>query len=475
MMPRNRMKALVTGLFAAGLLLSLVTHDTGVIVDDPDRSIWIPDELTLPLQLQVAYNDRDILFRYRWPQDEPHVYIDMLRYTEGRWVRHGTSPAGPAPYGMYEDRVTMLVDDGSVPEFGRYGGYITVGDGMRFFTHAATREEISAHPVLGPEGRTDIRKHLPATRSDPGDWRTLVDEDTLATQREAGYFLDLWHWRAHRSNPLDVSDDQFVAQYRLGDSGRGPYFTNWDGETRQPRLMFDPEAVGRHALRWEDVSNNVADFDGIYYLAEEFAVPFDPDHAWQEGDVIPRRVLRQPSGSRGDITVDGKGRFADGYWDVTLRRALDTGHPLEDKIMHDGGVYDIGIAVHRHATGSRWHYVSMPHQVGLGRQAELQAARFEGPSPDWNQVPTYEIRLFYPGQVNWPRLISELHAGATQIAQGVPVKFRHNEAQLARYGVEIEFETEIRRQWFLTLLLGVALIISFAVSAGMLLGRAREV
>ncbi|OOG22704.1 hypothetical protein B1C78_14320 [Thioalkalivibrio denitrificans] len=474
MMPRTLSKLLITALFAAGLLLSLMTHGTGVITHDPERNIWIPDELTMPLRLQVAYNDEDILFRYRWPQDEPHLYLDVLRYSDGQWVRYGTSPVGPDPHGIYEDRVTMLVDDGSVPEFSRYGGYLTVGDGMRFFTNAATREEIAAHPVLGPERRSDIRKHLPATRSDPGDWRTLVDEDTLAAQRRAGYFLDLWHWRAHRSNPIDVSDDQFVAQYRFGDSGRGPYFTNWDGETRQPRLMFDPDAVGKHALRWEDVSHNIADFDGIYYLAEDFAVPFDPDHAWQEGDVIPRRVLREPAGSRGDIRVDGKGRFADGQWDVTLRRALDTGNPQEDKIMHDGGVYDVGIAVHRHGTGSRWHYVSMPYQVGLGRKAEIQATRFEGDSPDWDQIATYDITLFYPGQVNWPRLNSEIHAGAEYIRQGVPVKFRHNEAQLAQYGVEIEFEQEIRRQWFLTLLLGVALIISFVMSASLLLGRKEE-
>jgi hypothetical protein len=133
----------------AALALAWITQGSGVIENDPDRNIHIPDELTMPLQLQVAYNDRISVFRYRWPQDEPHVYIDMLRYTEGRWVRHGTSPAGPDPYNTYEDRVTMLVDDGSVPEFGRYGGYITVGDGMRFFTDSATREESRRIPTWG--------------------------------------------------------------------------------------------------------------------------------------------------------------------------------------------------------------------------------------------------------------------------------------------------------------------------------------
>ena len=473
---RNSMVLLVAVLFAAGLLLSLLTHGAGVIKNDPERNIWIPDQLTMPLELQVAYNDQDIFFRYRWPVQEPHLYLDMLRYTDGEWVRHGTSPVGPDSHGIYEDRVTMLVDDGSVPEFQRYGGYITAGDGMRFFTVGeADPEQVRAHHHLGQTlGQSDVRKHLPATRTDPGDWASVVDPGTLAAQREAGYFLDLWHWRAHRSNPLGWSDDQHVAEYRFGDSGRGPYFTNWDDEAGQPRLMFDPDQTGIHALSWDDVAANRADFDGIYYLAEEFAVEFDPDHDWQDGDVIPRRVLQEPEGSRGMIRVHGQGRWADGYWDVTLQRPKDTGYPLEDKIFRHGGVYDVAVAVHRDATGSRWHYVSLPVQVGLGRHADIRAARFEGADPDWRQVEAQELTLFYPGQVTWPRLTSEVHAGARYIAQGVPVKFRHTEPQLARYGVEIEFEEAILAQWRLTLLAGVVLIASFALAVMMLLGRRED-
>jgi hypothetical protein len=370
-----------------------------------------------------------------------------------------------------EDRVTMLVDDGSVPEFQRYGGYITVGDGMRFFTGEATADEVRAHPHLGERlGQSDVRKYLPATRSDVEDWTSVVDERTLAAQREAGYFLDLWHWRSHRSNPLNVSDDQLVAEYRLSDSGRGPYFTNWDGEARQPALMFDPDEVGFHALDWDEVTSST-DFDRIYYLAEDFAVPFDPDHTWQEGDTIPRRVLRQPEGSRGAIRVEGEGRWADGYWDVALARAMDTGSPADDKIFRDQAVYDIGIAVHRAGTGSRWHYVSMPLQVGLGRTAEIDALRFTGRSPDWDEAEWTEITLFYPGQVSWDHLKSRQHAGADRIRAGVPVKFRHSEIQLAHYGVEAEFRNEIRSQWMLSLFAGILLIFGFGFALNKLIKR----
>ena len=180
--------------------------------------------------------------------------------------------------------------------------------------------------------------------------------------------------------------------------------------------------------------------------------------------MIPGQVLSVPTGSRADIRVQGKARWADGQWDVTLVRALDTGNPLEDKILRDQGVYSIAVSVHRDARASRWHYVSLPLQVGLGRSADLVATRFSGAVPDWAQVETRELTLFYPGQVNWQRQPSGVHAGSKYIAKGVPVKYRHKERQLAEYGIELEFDREIRRQWWLNLVAGVLLVASFAYS-----------
>lgn len=127
-------------------------------------------------------------------------------------------------------------------------------------------------------------------------------------------------------------------------------------------------------------------------------MPFDPDHEWREGDVIPGQVLREAQDSRAEIRVHGQGRWADGYWDVTLARALDTGHPLEDKVLRDQGVYTVALSVHRDARASRWHYVSLPLQVGLARQADLVATRFNGNAPDCATVETRDITLLYPGQ-----------------------------------------------------------------------------
>jgi hypothetical protein len=456
MLRRRTAITAVTGLFFGGLLLSVFTHSHGVLRNDPARSIWIPDERTMPLQLQVAYNDRQVFFRYRWPAAQPHVYTDLLRYTNGKWQRQIRTPVGSDPDGIAEDRVAMMIDDGGVPEFQRYGGYVTVGANMRDFTGTGAD---AAHR----------RKYLPATRQDPGDWYSIKDQATLKAQREAGYFLDLWQWRAHLSNPLGYADDQHIAWYRLYDSGDPMFATNWDADGSRPRWMFDPARTGARALRWEDVKGGRGDGSKPHYLAADAAVPFDPKLEWREGDVIPGQVLRQPSGSRADIRVQGQARWADGYWDVTLVRALDTGHPLEDKVLRDQGVYSIALSVHRDARASRWHYVSLPLQLGLGRNADLVATRFAGALPDWKRVEPLELTLFYPGQVNWQRQPSGVHAGSKYIAKGVPVKYRHKERQLAQYGIELEFDREIRWQWWLNLIAGVLLLVSFAYSVGRLM------
>ena len=458
-------------IFVLALLLSWVFHGTGVIKNDIQRNIYIPETLTIPLQVKAAYNGDKMFFRYRWPAKEPHIYHDMMKFQDGKWERYGKSVAGPQPQGIYEDRVAMLVDDGSVPEFEKYGGYITIGDGMRFFTNEAKKEAVEAHPYLGAQKKQEeVGKHLPETRTDSADWKSVVPEAQLDAQRKAGYFLDLWHWRAHRSSPIGKSDDQVVAEARYGDDGKGPFFDNWDKDAQQPKLMFDPAKVGKTALAWDDIANRTLGFDDLYYLREDQATPYDPNHAWKNGDTLPRRVLRPGEGSRADISVQGKARWQDGYWEVTLVRAMDTGHPLDDKIFIDQRLYSVAFAVHRDAFGSRWHYVSLPKRLGLNRQADFQAVRFAGAEPTWEQD-WFAVTLFYPGQVNWPLLNSAMHAGAQDIQRGVPVRYRHNEIQLAHYGVEMEFFDAIWRQWLYTLLAGLLLIAAFGFALNTLMRR----
>jgi len=449
-----------TALFAGLLVLGWTTQGTGVVKDDPERNIVIPDELMTELQVKAAYDGENIYFRYRWPAERPMLFNDVLVYEDGAWEERGGEVIGPDPDNLVEDRVAMMVDDGSVPLFGRYGGYITIGDGLTTFSGV-------------PETEEERSKYLPSTRTDPNDFDSIRPQSDLETLRAAGQFLDLWDWKSSRTNPLGFAEDTSIGAAREGDEGIAPYFTNFDEDTGQPLFMFDP-AAGDPALKIDAVMAGDIGFNDTYYLSAATAVPFDPNRAWQNGDTLPRRVLREGSGSRADIAMPSAARWRNGFWDVTLVRAMDTGDPLEDKIFRDGGNYDLAFSVFRNASTMRWHYVSLPVSLGLEQPAQMVAERFEGDAPDWTQ-PWTEVTMYYPGQVTWGRLTdARQHPGADRIAQRVPVAARHTEEQLALYGVQMEFAKEIRRQWIWTLIASLGLIVGLGINVNLLMRQRKE-
>ena len=370
---------------------------------------WIPEELVTTMQVQAAYSDGEIFMLFRWSTEEPSFYHDYLVYQDGEWVRRGASPVGPDPYGFYEDRLSVMVDDGSVKGFANFGGWLVSHEGMRFLDSEVSPEEVQAHPYLGEVlGASDVRHYLPHTRQGEwweGDWDAVLPVEELENLWEEGVFVDLWQWRAHRSNPVGYWDDGYVFDFRHGDSGTSTFYSqSWD-PVEGPRYMFDPEKVGFAALAFEKLVNREYGQDDKYYLHEEFIAPYDAEHMF-EGAVIPRIILREPEGSRG--AIKGQGRWEDGYWTVETRRVLDTGYP-DDKAFEEGQTYTFAFAVHKRATGSRWHYTSYPYKLGIGADADITAVKIETEVPEWNNIPAEEITLIYPGQVTWTFLVSEDH------------------------------------------------------------------
>jgi uncharacterized protein YneR len=427
------------------LIIAFFFGSTGVVRDDPARNIIIPDELLTEIKVKVAYNDKDVFWRLQWPSEHGSIYHDYLVYEDGKWVRYGRSVPGPEPQKIYEDRFTMFVDDGAVENFAQYGGFITVSEGMRFMTSMADPEEAKKHV-----GIDEVRKFLPETRYVPGDWRTKRSKDELEKLVDAGYFLDFWHWRSHRSNPIGYAEDTFLLDDRKADKG-AMFSTNWDGDAKAPKFMFDPQKTGIYALNWDKIKNLEYTMNDIYYLSSDMTVKFDPAHKWKNGDVIPRRLLGPPSGSRADIA--SKAIWLEGNWMLDLTRAMDTGNYRDDKMFSHMGKYNIAMAVHKNSTGTRWHYVSFPHTLGFGRDAEIQAKKFEGAAVPWDEIEWVTIKLFYPGQITWDHAVNiKEHAGAKSVKMGIPMKKAHSEEEIAYYSIESEFRSEILSRWILTTL-----------------------
>ena len=443
-MPRSVRLLAVAGVVGLVAVLSLVFASTGVVKNDPENNVFIPDELLMDLDVKVAYDDEEIHWLFNWETETPGFSHDYFVYEGGEWVRYGRGAPGGDPDSLQEDRVAFMVDDGKVEGFREYGGYMTVLDyAMAGYSTAADPAEAEA--AIGAE---EVTKFLPQTREEPDDWRGLRPEEELARLRESGYFLDMWHWRAHRSNPIGYSDDQSVSSSRDADEGQTAFTTNVDEETELPAFMFDPDKTGQYAMDRDKLLSLSYTQDDYYYLSEDIAVPFDPNHEWQEGDVLPRRLLKQPDGSAADIFAQGIAD--DSEWTVELRRSLDTGNPLDDKALTHLGLYNVAFAVHVNATGGRWHYVSFPFSLGLGRDAQIEAVPYSGDQPPWDDIEWSEITLLYPGQMGYNHASSDAHAGAEDVRSFTPIRVGHTEKDLAYATVEAEFTDEIRSQWLFT-------------------------
>jgi hypothetical protein len=432
-------------------------------------ALAVPDELTTDLTVQMVYDGSDVVWRFQFDDPSPGFLHDGWVYRNGEWVRSNANPVI-----FDETRLTFLVDPGTVRGFANQGCYATCHSSVRFMDNAASQADIQAHPYYGGVlNRTDMRKYVPAAHEGPTwwdvDWTNVRSEESLAGLQDASVFLDLWHWRAARSHALGVSDDQYVLAYRNNDGGRTPYATNLDADTGGPAFMFDEGAVGFAALRWEDLESGRLTPDDTTALMPGTLTEFDPDHAWQEGDVLPRVYLREPLGGHADITTGGG--WQDGAWDIELRRAMVPPDLTTDHAFEVGRTYNVGFTLHLDGTGGRWHYVSHPIQVGIGIAADVTAVEVDPGAPiDWSSVPSFTVPLFYPAMVSWDWIVSDQHPGAAEIrADTRSCMDCHGETalstlKLSQASVAREIRSgETRVNWWLTMVASISLIVGGTV------------
>jgi hypothetical protein len=331
------------------------------------------------LAVQAAHDSEYVYFRFNWKTNanrEGRMH-NMVRFDGKGWKFYGSHRAnkkviaGKSP-AIYEDRLSIMIDDGKVPGFAKQGCWVTCHNGMRDTPKKPTKATVKAHPYLGKVlKKSDIRKYLPATRTDKNaSWAKTKSATEIAALKAKGQFLDLMQWRVARSNPAGGADDGYVLQYRIFDKGKKVFSWNLNKKTMMPKYMFDAAKTGYKALREEDFANPTKQ---TAIIREVNAKKYDPNAGWKVGDILPGRLLtKNTKGSAGD-NDSAKGVWKGGAYTVVFRRKLDTGHPTDDKIMKVGGVYDIGLAVHDDNVTTRFHHVSFPLTLGIGAKADIQA------------------------------------------------------------------------------------------------------
>ena len=330
------------------------------------------------LSVKAAYDTRNVYIRYQWKTNNPYPGTEhqYLRFDGKEWkvwgfpkldkvVQEGAQP------GIYEDRMSIMIDDGKVAGFAKQGCWLTCHDGQRDMPKQFTKEEVAANAMLTAIKKGDVRKYLPDSRTDPSDWKTGKTVEELAKLKADGKFVDLIQWRAHRSKPVGMADDGYVLEWRLGDAGNDMFGGNADAKTHAPKFMFDEKKMGFKSI----TADSQARKGDLFLIRESNAVPFDPNAGWKEGDLIPDYILSREDAKGSAADNNAIGSWKDGMWTVVLTRPLGLTN-ADDKLLKVGGVYNVGFAVHDDNITTRGHHVSFVKTLGLGaKKADIQAVK----------------------------------------------------------------------------------------------------
>lgn len=333
------------------------------------------------LKTQAGYDDQYVYFRFQWKSQlnrEGRMH-NMIRFDGKAWKFYGSHRAsskvrkGKQPP-LYEDRLAIMIDDGSVPMFAEQGCWLTCHTGMRDSPVEASKAQVKNHTLLGKSlKKSDVRKYLPSSRSDKNaSWTKTKSIEEIAKLKAEGQFLDLMQWRVARSNPVAMADDGYVLEYRLFDKGKKMFSWNVNKKTMIPKFMFDKSKTGYIALSEKDFTDPAK---AIAIIKNANSKKYDPKAGFKVGDILPGRLLtKATSGSAGDNNY-AKGSWKNDVYTMVFRRKLDTGHPEDDKIMKKGHVYTIGLAIHDDNVTTRFHHVSFPLTLGIGIKADIEAIK----------------------------------------------------------------------------------------------------
>jgi hypothetical protein len=341
----------------------------------------------VPLEVQAANDEVYLYMRFSWKSsgEGPGDMGNFMRYDGSEWQWYGNHRQHEAVVddgqpAIYPDRLGIMIGDENVDMYPGQGCWMTCHDSMVGMEDQAIEDEVAQHPVVGALykqfGLSNdlVRKFLPESRTDETAWDAVASAEELKSLREEGKFLDLIIWDAALTNPAGVAADYSVLEVKSVDEGRSQLWPN--GKMRQgPAYVFDKAAVGFSVLAESDledpakakhliVGKTTASADGVEF---------------KEGDILPAHILdsAKAKGSAADVDY-AKGSLDNGTYTVVMRRKLDTGNPLDDKILEPDTVYTFGFSVHDDAAGKRAHVVSFPVTLSIGEgEADIQTVTLD--------------------------------------------------------------------------------------------------
>jgi len=166
-----------------------------------------------------------------------------------------------------------------------------------------------------------------------------------------------------------MADDGYVLEFRNSDAGMDMFGGNADAKTHAPKFMWDEKKVGYKSIAMDQFRKG-----DHFLIREQNAVPFDPNAGWNEGDMIPDYVTSREDAKGSAADNNAIASWNDGMWTVVVTRPLGLTND-DDKALKEGGVYNVGFAVHDDNITTRGHCVSFVRTLGIGANADIKAVK----------------------------------------------------------------------------------------------------
>lgn len=251
-------------LFALQMLNAQTTIQVGIGTPVLDGVIspneWNPTSITTVAGVTInAMADGQYLYiSAKWSDSTKNVYKNKLSYNGSTWSKSGD-----------EDRIAFFFDMGQTGTNGASCMATCHGDGKM---------------------RTDYGR------------------------------LDLWHWKAVRSNPMGYVDDNFVDSLnRQGDPGTSAATDNLLVYGHPTYMSVnDPHANVDFLLKDSAALSAFDPFGVMTTHSKTLSTNFDSLATFNSGDFIPGYLLRVPSGDRASVMSAGK--WDNGVWTVEFKK-----------------------------------------------------------------------------------------------------------------------------------------------------------
>jgi hypothetical protein len=190
--------------------------------------------------------------------------------------------------------------------------------------------------------------------------------------------VDLWHWKATRTNPMGYADDYFMiaiqdtvtgGETQFGDGGNNTYDGNGIGDPN-PAFMAstDPNALIDFLLRDTETFHVYDPYGVMGNHTARMAVTY-VDSGWQPLATVAGYVFEIPNGSRADVRAAGRYQPTNGIWTVEFMRSLKTTGPNDDTrdVQFDpGGFHNFTVALWDHSGGRNHEVDTESHRLVFG-------------------------------------------------------------------------------------------------------------